>query len=174
VDRTEFCRPGGLEARVEDLILEAGDRKRAVLALLEHAAPEAPAAAEAEQGSRTVLTVRVTMEEARAIEAAHAARGMSRAEWVRAVLRRQISRQRPLSRVDRGYLSKAAGELRAIRAELARMRAAVAHAAAYGREVDDALAQLGAFERRIVAVADAVHYGFLGEDSYWRELHAED
>ena len=175
--RAEICRSDGLERRIEELILEAGGRARAVLALMEHAAPEAstaePSPADAD-GTRTVLVVRLTSDEARAVEAAHAARGMSRAEWVRAVLRRQISDQRPLSRVDRGYLRKAMGELQALRQELTRMRAAVAHSAQAGRDLDAQLGRLGRFERKLVDVAEAIHRGFLGEDRYWCRLDAAE
>ncbi len=105
------------------------------------------------------------------MEAEASACGLGRVEWVRAVLRRQLFPERPLQRRDRGYLSRALQELRAIRQELARTRYEIATAADDEDDVAEPLSRLKALEDKLVAVATAVQQGFLGEDAYWQRLH---
>jgi hypothetical protein len=172
VGKIEISPEHGLDERIEALIRQAGGRGPAVMALIEHGAPETEPAVE--PGTRTVVMVRLSLEEAQAVEDAHTAKGMSRAEWLRALIRRQIGGQRPLSRTERGYMRRALGELQTMRRELSRIRATVAAADRTGRDIDAPLRRLAGCERKLVATAKAIHHGFLGEDGYWRRLDDEN
>lgn len=159
--------PERLMRRLRRRLAGAADPSEVLCALIEKglAQEEAPDA----RGLPVSLAVTFDPEDMKGLERERAQVGLTRSEWVRACVRARLSRTRQLGRLDRGYLKRAVEDLKAIHAQVRKLRWA-GERRAEGDLGDWATVQaLARLEQSLLAVGDAIREGYLGNDDYWRE-----
>lgn len=96
--------------------------------------------------------------------------GMSRGQWIVALVRRRLKGARQYNAVDRKRLATIFQDMRKIEGHLGRASQAVRESVELGRPLERPLALLTQFESRIVRMGHALHAAFLGNDRYWDDL----
>lgn len=96
--------------------------------------------------------------------------GMSRGQWIVALVRRRLRGARQYNAVDRKRLATIFQDMRKIEGHLGRAGQAIRENVELGRPLDRPLASLTQLESRIVRMGYALHAAYLGNDRYWDDL----
>lgn len=96
--------------------------------------------------------------------------GMSRGQWIVALVRRRLKGARQYNAVDRKRLATIFQDMRKIEGHLGRASEAVRESVELGRPLERTLALLTQLESRIVQMGHALRAAFLGNDRYWDDL----
>jgi predicted HicB family RNase H-like nuclease len=146
---------GGRSARLRSLIAQAGG------------AGPAPARAPAILRNGARLMVRLAPTDARFVDAAAAAMGLSRAGWVAALVRRRAHGRPQFGRTDELMLRALQGELRRIGVNVNQIARALNTAVMEGRVLDLELQSLADLGRELRGHMAGLREAFEGNLAYW-------
>lgn len=169
MDRITLRLPPDLTRRFDAAAATQGGRSRLLRRLMEAAAraplPAAePAPPKAAMGK---LTLRLPASDLAALAAEADALGLSRTQWVVALIRRRLYGRPQLSRPEAIAFVDVQRDLRRIGVNVNQIARALNVAVLEGSVLDLELAQLGAFQAEIAAHLDGLRDAFAGNLAYW-------
>lgn len=172
-----FRVPDELVAAFDAYAAPRGGRSKVIRELMQQAlaredmAPMAATPAPSKtNGNWEGILVRLTPAEYPALDAAAAQMGMSRGQWIAALVRRGLGSGRQFNPADRKRIASISQDLRKIEWRLGRAGDGLQEAARLGRPLDCALARLIEMEAEVVRLSHALHQAYLGNDAYWDDL----
>ncbi len=93
--------------------------------------------------------------------------GMTRAQWIEALIRRRLHGSRQLNPRDRARLSKLNIQMRILREKAQLALASAQRQVRGGSDAERIIAQMAQLEVAVRQVGQAVRAGFEGSDEYW-------
>jgi uncharacterized protein (DUF1778 family) len=169
MDRITLRLPPDLTRRFDAAAATQGGRSRLLRRLMEAAAQAPlPAAESAPPKAATgKLTLRLPASDLAALAAEADALGLSRTQWVVALIRRRLHGRPQLSRPEAIAFIGVQRELRRIGVNLNQIARALNTAVLEGSVLDLEMAQLEAFQAEIAAHLHGLHDAFTGNLTYW-------
>ena len=174
--------------RIDDALVEAfdvyaasrGGRSKVIRGLMAEALaqdgvtlPAPPTKASPANGNWEGIQVKLDPADYAILDQHAGSAGMTRGQWIVALVRRRLKGHRQYNAIDRKRLAMIFQDMRKIEGHLGRAGQAVRESVEIGRPLGPHLALLTQLESRIVRMGHALHAAFLGNDRYLDDL-AED
>ncbi len=129
--------------------------------------PQPPETVQTTQAAPKIPKVRLDEADLERLDEEAAKVGMTRGQWIEALVRRRLHGQRQLNPEDRARLSHINIELRTLRQRAELVLATARRRLNDGDDAELTIQRIAELERGVRRIGQAVRAGFEGSDAYW-------